>query len=77
MSRLDDAQARLEAALARLEAALANAPGKDAARDLAAALERAQQERIALRDKADVAGMRLDATIGRLREILGEDAGQE
>jgi hypothetical protein len=74
MSRLDDAQARLEAALARLEAAIAAAPAADGNADLAAALEQAQQERVAIRERADTAGMRLDETIGRLREILGEDA---
>jgi multidrug efflux pump subunit AcrA (membrane-fusion protein) len=76
MSRLDESQARLDAALSRLEAALNKAPNASQTAYLAAALEQAQQERITLREKADIAGIRLDETIGRLRRILGDEAGQ-
>lgn len=75
MSSLEDAQARLEAALARLEAALDRAPRANGDADLAAALEQAQQERVALREKADTVALRLDMTIDRLRAIMNENAG--
>lgn len=75
MSRLENAQTRLEAAFARLEAALKKAPPANGNADLAAALEAAQRERVALREKADTVALRLDTTIDRLRSILNERAG--
>jgi len=75
MSRLDDAEARLTAAIRRLEAALARASRPSGDTQMAAALEQARREYAALRERTNAAGGRLDETIGRLREILGDGHG--
>ena len=74
MSRIEDALARLDAAVARVEKASANAKPAGTDLELAAELRQAREDYAALKDRADGAALRLDATIGRLNGILGEAA---
>lgn len=75
MTRLEAAQNRLEAALARLEAAVQRAPAPPADSDLATELARTREEYAALEGLTDNVAGRLDATIERLRRLLGDAAG--
>ncbi|MBM3487437.1 MAG: hypothetical protein FJX67_12530 [Alphaproteobacteria bacterium] len=77
MTRLSAATQRLEQAIARLEAAAARprtqaGPVPAAQRaQLAAELDQARQETVAIRDGARAVMADLDATIARVRSLLG------
>lgn len=74
MTRLEAAQKRLEAALARLEAALERSPAPAPDPDLAAELARARRDHAELTELTGRMAGRLDATIERLRRLVGESA---
>ena len=73
MSKLDEAQQRLQRAVSELEEA-ARARAADSAPattvEDAAALEAANRRAAALESRSAAVSERLDATIGRLRQIL-------
>lgn len=76
MPRLEEASHRLQVAIDNLERVVAarvarggGAGGKDAA--LNDALEAARRENAELRRLAGTVSSRLDATIGRLRKLVG------
>lgn len=72
MSRLDEATRRLQTAIDRLDRAVTTrthgAAGGDA--ELRAALNSAKQENAKLQSVASQASQRLDAAIGRLKDVL-------
>lgn len=72
MSRLDEATRRLQTAIDRLDRAVTtragSATGGDA--ELQAALKGAKQENAKLQSVASQASRRLDAAIGRLKDVL-------
>jgi hypothetical protein len=76
MAELYAVHQRLEAALGRLDSAVAArldraAPGQQVD-DLSQELERANAENAALQETTTKVARRLDATIERIRKILGE-----
>lgn len=79
MARLEDASHRLQVAIDRLEqvvtarAAQGGAQGKQGGNDpaLRAALDAAKRENAELQQLAGTVSRRLDATIGRLRKLVG------
>lgn len=70
LQRTEAAVARLGAAIERLEAAAARVGAGDLL--LAGELRDAQDSHAALQDTTRVVSQRLDATIARLRTLLGE-----
>ncbi len=76
MNRLEHALARLDLAVARLEKACAKAGGATAVDSaVAAELSELRRDYAALKGRADKVAERLDASIGRVRRLLGETAG--
>ncbi len=75
MSRLEDATRRLQSAIDRLDRAVATRPlaasgTSDGDAELRAALDRAKRENAKLQSVASQASKRLDAAIGRLKNVL-------
>lgn len=68
--RLEQAIARLEAAASRAKAPAAAVPAAQRAQ-LAAELDQARMETVAIRDGARAVMADLDATIARVRSLLG------
>ncbi len=70
MTRLQTATERLENAILRLEAAVKSDPAGGNERELLEALEVARKDNAKLRTVAQNVSARLDAVIGRLKNVL-------
>jgi hypothetical protein len=73
MPRLEEASQRLQVAIDRLEQVVTSRGAKDGGQDkaLREALDAARRENAQLQQLAGVVSSRLDATIGRLRKLVG------